>query len=172
MNLSDLSKELSSLGSGEESPLVPVDISPFLGKPAGTIVLQWREPDAAQLYQIGKDAADIKKKHRIHWPIELCIDVATIAMCHVAPATSDKPAAFFYMERAADKSEPGKKLWQFLMLSLNEAFPHLKGTLFENRDQLKNYLCGLSNSAPDGQVDDTRLSSEESQQAPSSTGQS
>lgn len=170
MNLSDLSRELSTLGSGEESPLVSVDISPFVGKPAGSVLLQWREPDAAQIYQIGKDAAQIKTKHQLHWPIELCIDVATVAMCHVAPDTSDKPAALFYMERAADKSDPGKKLWQFLMLSLNDAFPALKGVLFENRDQLKNYLCGLSNSAPGGQGDATRLSSGESPQAPLSTG--
>ena len=41
MDLSELSKELkSSLGSGELSPLHPVDISPFLGQPEGTIVLQ------------------------------------------------------------------------------------------------------------------------------------
>lgn len=168
MNLSEIS---GAFGQGELSPLADVDISPFIGKPAGSVVLQWREPSAAGIYQIGKDAAEIKMKHKLHWPVQLCMDVATLAACHVGPVDPALPPGMFYMARAADESERGKKCWQYLLLMLNTHYPHLKGVRFANADgsqndeALKNYLCGSFPSAPSGQEDATRLSSDTSPEA-------
>lgn len=161
MNLSDIN---GAFGQGGDSPLTDVDISPFLGKPAGSIVLKWREPSAAGIHQIAKDALGIKKI-KLHWPDELCIEVATIAACHVEPTTGALPCGHFYMNRAADESEVGKKCWQFLIVSLSDAYPHLLGRTFRDRTELKNWLSGSSLSAPAGVEDATRLSLDTSPQA-------
>lgn len=152
MNLSEIA---GAFATGDTSPVVEVDLSPFVGQATGTVVLSWREPSAAALYQIAADAREVKKR-KPFWPDELCLDVATLGACHVAPTSNDLPPGLFYLARAADESDRGKKCWQYLILCLNEHFPHIKGVVFSDTDALKNWLCGSPISPADGSVEGTR----------------
>jgi hypothetical protein len=159
MNFQQLGEGIASLA---DTPII-VDISPFVGKPRGEVVLTWGEPSASGIYEIATLAVEIKKK-KLRWDDQLCIDVATLSVCHRAPDPGDAPPAELYMKIA----EKNSRCWQFLVLRLNEELPHLKGVKFLNSDgtqdtaSLKNFLCGSSNSAPAGSEDATRSNSDTS----------
>ena len=155
MTLSQLGEEIIPLTDS----LCDVDISTFVGKPAGSVMLSWGDPSASGIYEIATLAVEIKKRKPI-WDDQLCIDIATLALCHRAPAPGDSPAALFYLKIA----EKNPRCWQYLLIRLNEDLPHLKGVRFlnadgtQNSDALKNFLCGSSTSAPADSGDATRLS--------------
>lgn len=120
--------------------------------PEGSKVLLWREPSVARLYQIGLDAQELKRRHPL-WPDALCIDVATFGQCHVAPDPGEMGAGEFYA-RVAQAQNP--RLWEYLKLLRDEAFPHLSGIM--DRELLKNVLRGSLFSASNTSEDATPLS--------------
>lgn len=156
MNLSQLGEEIILLA---ETPAL-VDISVFVGQNLGTIVLSWGDPSASGIYEIATLAVEIKKRKPL-WDDQLCVDIATLSMCHRAPDPGDASPAMFYLKIA----EKNPRCWQYLIMRLNEELPHLKGVKFLNSDgtqdsaSLKNFLCGSSNSAPAGSEDATRSNS-------------
>jgi hypothetical protein len=94
----------------EEEPLdiVAVDISRFV-KGGKTVVLQWKAPSVRQFYMIEPDAIRLMKMHP-DWLSTQAIAVATIAVCHVAPAGGKSPRPLLRRYRSR-RIRPSGSIW-------------------------------------------------------------
>ena len=102
--------------------VVQVDITPFLTvkDPNRRVVLKWSAPDVPVLYNRLATIHDIMKQYPT-WPVEMAVDVATIAACHHEPPTGNISTGQFYARIAASNL----RLWQFLVAEQRVKFPHL-----------------------------------------------
>lgn len=90
-----------------------IDVSEYLGD---GVSFTFREPDAPALFRISTVADAVRKAHP-DWPAELCQTVATLGLCHEAPATgSMNPNAFY-----ARVAETNAMLLTHLIGSFNQA---------------------------------------------------
>ena len=80
-----------------------VDISAAFGEKSGGIVLQFQEPNAAQLFQVGGLSKTLKKRNP-DWADELCQSVSLLAVSHIAPDAGDKDPLVFYTELANENA--------------------------------------------------------------------
>ncbi len=121
---------------------VLVDVSEYFARNNdGTehaIVLEWKNPSVAEVYHIGNDAAELRRRNPM-WPEQLAVDAATLGACHVAPSPGGLPPGAFYAEIANSGND---KLWYFLVQEFARHFPHLRQNNMQLVDDLMD-LCVL-----------------------------
>lgn len=110
-----------------------MDVSEFLGQSAGTRILTFREPSAAELYQARKLIKRIQLQFPT-WTDEYALSVATLGICFQGQTTSKKPMWLLF---AHFVNRLGPKGFFTVQGKFVEAFPHLKDMNAE-ADEEKN----------------------------------
>lgn len=118
MNLDELVDTLET----KTMETVEIDVSKFWGKPAKTIFFTLQEPDLAKMGQAPLDGKRVRAEN-LNWSETTCENIALLALCHVAPASS-KPVGLQYVE-IAHKDE---KCLLRILKQFKAAFPHLNDT--------------------------------------------
>lgn len=120
----DILSLISDLPESSNSSRARLDLSSFWGKPSGTVVFEYKKLSASEIYAaIHRDSQIVKKRYP-HFPPELCMSVALIAMSHVSPPSpsdSSMTSGEFYA-LIADRSDTSE-LWLAIERGWQRSFP-------------------------------------------------